>query len=386
MFTVFVTSLNLGIGSATIVVNTVLVSPLVKPVVKIKLTVKRGSFRLLGHSLGDCLITAMFDIVASAVCFSLAPLSRMRSRLLTHASPAVCSILVTLYNNLTNVVTLSAGRGKGIVPKMTVTATLVPPLYATKFKLTAKGLLCFLNTFCLCFVGSMFVDLTAFVKIHIVRFRHGRFISGRHRGLMGGCVVFVALTAVYPTICLACNVMGDAVCRTSTGGFVGRRLGFGGARMVSQGVSFRGGRVHIILVNGRISRARVTATESGLGLFGLTKAGLIILRKVGGSTVSVNDVGTRIVRSFCGGDRGHLLRRRRGVGSLRGRLGMCTTCGAMSGGVVPRLGMLCPTTRTVTVTGAIRLRMSSARASALAVILVGFDGGPMKGRRRGVSG
>lgn len=367
------------------VVNTVLVSPLVKPVVKIKLSIKLGSFRLVGHSLGDFLVAATFDIAATAIFFLFAPVTRTRSRLLTHASPAVCSMFVTLFNKLTNIITLSAGRGKGIVPNITVTATLVPPLYATKCKLTSNGLVCFLKTFCLCFVGSIFVDLTAFVKMQIVRFRQGRFMSGGHRGAMHGCVVLVIILAVYPTICLAFNVVGDAFCRATTGRFVGARLGFRGARILSGGVDCRRQRVHIILVNPRIPRTSVTLTHDGVGRCGLRRAGLIILRNVGGSTVSVSSVHTVIVRSFCGGDRRQLRRRRGGVSSLRGGLRGCGSCSRVDHAVVPRLGMLCPSIAAISVSRALRAAISSLGASAVTLTMLGFAHRPDRDRGEGVA-
>lgn len=349
-----------------------------------KLSINLGSFRLVGHSLGDFLVAATFDIAATAVFFLLTPVTNSRSRLLTHASPAVCSMFVTLFNNLTNIITLSAGRGKGIVPNITVTATLVPPLYATNCKLTSNGLVCFLKTFCLCFVGSMFVDLTAFVNIHIVRFRQGRFISGGHRGAIHGCVVLVIVLAVYPTICLAFKVVGDAFCRTTTGQFVGRRLKFRGARILSGGIDCRRGRIHIILVNSRIPSTSVSVTHDGLGRCGLRSAGLVMLRNVGGRTISISSVHTVMVRSFCGGDRRQLRRRGIGVARLRAALRRCGSCSRVDHALIPRLGILCPSVAALSVTRSLRMQMSSVGASAIALTIVGFTGRPAGARGRGV--
>lgn len=196
--------------------------------------------------------------------------------------------------------------------------------------------------------------------------------------------MLVMVLAVYPTVCLAVKVVQDAFFRTTTGHFISRRLGFSGARILGGGVRCRKSsyRVQIILVNPRIPRTSVTVTHDGVGSCGLRGAGLVILRKVGGGrTVSVSSVHTVIVRSFCGGDRRHLRRRRIGVTALRRDLRQCGSCSRVDQGVVPRLGMLCPSIATLSVSRAVRAAISSVGASAVTLTMLGFAHRP--GGRRG---
>lgn len=330
----------------------------------------------------------MFDIVASALFFLVSPVDRTRDRLLTHARPAICSILVTFFNNLTKVITDSAGDGKGIVPNITVTATLVPPLYATKFKLTDNGLCCFFNTFCLCFVGAIFVDLTACIIIHLLGCPGGIFLGGRHRGVIAECIKIVIFFAVIPDLFLDCGLVQTDCFGSQIQAFITSRLDFPGARVLDGAIASAdsGGRIGMILVNRAIPRAVVTGTHTGVPGCNLGGINLIIRRNFKRRTASVGRLGDLLVRSLCGGDRRILQTRSLRVSSLGHSLGGCRDCGRLASRLVPRVGILFPCVGRISYTRACLVSVSDVGPSAILLICLGDGRGMHRTRRRGVGG
>ena len=277
VFAVFIASLGLNVNSTAVIIGAMLISPLMGPILGMGLGIGIGDLALLKRSLKNYLLTTGISVVTATLYFLITPLTEAQSELLARTSPTLYDVLIALCGGAAGILAISTRGSGNVIPGVAIATALMPPLCTAGYGLAMGEQRFFFGAFYLYFINTVFITLTTFVGVRMLRFKQKQFDAARMttvKRYIIGIVLLTMLPASYMTV----QIIRQSVLENDTNRFVRNELAFKGTQIISQEFDAKDKTLNIVAVGKIIPKEEIAKAEKRLESYNLEDYKLHIIQ------------------------------------------------------------------------------------------------------------
>ena len=128
IFAVFIASLGLNVNSTAVIIGTMLISPLMGPIIGMGLAIGIADLDLFKESIKNYLVSTFISVVTATIYFTLSPITDAQSELLARTSPTLYDVLIALFGGAAGFLAMSTKGKNNVLPGVAIATALMPPL------------------------------------------------------------------------------------------------------------------------------------------------------------------------------------------------------------------------------------------------------------------
>ncbi len=234
VFAIFIASLGLNVNSTAVIIGAMLISPLMGPIIGMGLSVGINDLGLLKRSIKNYLVATGISVLTATIYFLITPLTEAQSELLARTSPTLYDVLIALCGGAAGILALST-KGKGnVIPGVAIATALMPPLCTAGYGLAVGNFSYFFGAFYLFFINTVFIALSTFIGVRMLRFRHKVFVDALRLAKVKRYIIGIVVLTMLPAAYMTVQIIRQSVLDNNTRKFVKNELTFKGTQIISQ--------------------------------------------------------------------------------------------------------------------------------------------------------
>ena len=168
MCSIFIASIGLNMNSTAVVIGSMLISPLMTPIVGLGFGLAIFDTRLIKQSLKVLFIHVLVSLLVSALYFRISPISYASSQLIARTSPTIWDVLIAIAGGIAGVIGSRKKEANNIVPGVAIATALMPPICTAGYGLAIGNVRFLFGALYLFSINCVFIMLTNIVGTRIM--------------------------------------------------------------------------------------------------------------------------------------------------------------------------------------------------------------------------
>lgn len=276
IFAILIASLGLNVNSTAVIIGAMLVSPLMGPIIGMGLGVGISDYDLLRRALKNYGVATLISIVTATVYFVISPLGDAQSELLARTSPSLYDVLIAFCGGAAGVLALTTKSKGQVIPGVAIATALMPPLCTAGYGLATAQWNYFFGAFYLFFINTVFIALSTFLGVKLLRFHTVRTLSPEQAQRGRRMMVAIVVVALLPAAVMTVSIVRRNVFDHNVKQFVERELNQNGTRILSHSVEHD--TLHVVAVGRTISASEIADARTRMPYYKLGGYGLDIIQ------------------------------------------------------------------------------------------------------------
>lgn len=278
VFAVFIASLGLNVNSTAVIIGAMLISPLMGPIVGMGLGIGISDLALLKRSIKNYLVATGISVLTATLYFLITPLTEAQSELLARTSPTLYDVLIALCGGAAGILALSTRGSGNVIPGVAIATALMPPLCTAGYGLAMGEPSFFFGAFYLYFINTVFITLTTFVGVRMLRFKQKQFIDAARMVTVKRYIIGIVVLTMLPAAYMTVQIIRQSVLENNSNRFVRNELAFKGTQIISQKFDAQHKTLNIVAVGKIISKEEIAKAEKMLESYNLEDYKLHIIQ------------------------------------------------------------------------------------------------------------
>ena len=278
VFAVFIASLGLNVNSTAVIIGAMLISPLMGPIVGMGLGIGISDLALLKRSIKNYLVATGISVLTATLYFLITPLTEAQSELLARTSPTLYDVLIALCGGAAGILALSTRGSGNVIPGVAIATALMPPLCTAGYGLAMGEPSFFFGAFYLYFINTVFITLTTFVGVRMLRFKQKQFIDAARMVTVKRYIIGIVVLTMLPAAYMTVQIIRQSVLENNSNRFVRNELAFKGTQIISQQFDAQHKTLNIVAVGKIISKEEIAKAEKMLESYNLEDYKLHIIQ------------------------------------------------------------------------------------------------------------
>lgn len=168
MCSIFIASIGLNMNSTAVVIGSMLISPLMTPIVGLGFGLAIFDTRLIKQSLKVLFIHVLVSLLVSTLYFWISPISYASSQLIARTSPTIWDVLIAIAGGIAGVIGSRKKEANNIVPGVAIATALMPPICTAGYGLAIGNVRFLFGALYLFSINCVFIMLTNIVGTRIM--------------------------------------------------------------------------------------------------------------------------------------------------------------------------------------------------------------------------
>ena len=278
VFAVFIAALGLNVNSTAVIIGAMLISPLMGPIVGMGLGIGISDLALLKRSIKNYLVATGISVLTATLYFLITPLTEAQSELLARTSPTLYDVLIALCGGAAGILALSTRGSGNVIPGVAIATALMPPLCTAGYGLAMGEPSFFFGAFYLYFINTVFITLTTFVGVRMLRFKQKQFIDAARMVTVKRYIIGIVVLTMLPAAYMTVQIIRQSVWENNSNRFVRNELAFKGTQIISQQFDTKHKTLNIVAVGKIISKEEIAKAEKMLESYNLEDYKLHIIQ------------------------------------------------------------------------------------------------------------
>lgn len=337
MFAILVASIGLNVNSTAVIIGAMLISPLMGPIMGVGHGVAVHDFTLVRSALTNLFISTVIGLVVSALYFMLTPLSEAQSELLARTSPTLWDVLVAMFGGMAGIIGVTREEKSAVIPGVAIATALMPPLCTAGYGVATGQWHFFGGAFYLYSINCVFIALSTFVGIRLLRFPYHDFVDARTERKVKYAMWLIALVTLIPSVYLATALVKKELYRSRALQFVRNEFVFKDAYVVDARVDVPSKKIDVSLIGTPIRQASVAAIEAKLAQAGLAGSRILLHQAGEYEKVDVTALKSGILSDLYKQSRDALARKEAEIQALQSKLATTEKVNAEAGDIAAEL-------------------------------------------------
>lgn len=252
IFSIFVASIGLNVGSTAVIIGAMLISPLMGPIVGIGMAVGINDVETLRRSLVNLGIMVVLSVLTATIYFFISPFKGENAELMGRTYPTILDVLVALFGGLALIVgKTKKGTIASVILGVAIATALMPPLCTVGYGIAngkwdfAAGALYLFS------INAVFIALSTFIVVKLLGFPLVRYANSKRRKRTAQIATVIAVLIMIPSIILFVNLLRKTVFEAQADQFVESNVKFDGAEVIKTTKDYDGKEVDVYFI-GRI--------------------------------------------------------------------------------------------------------------------------------------
>lgn len=225
IFSIFIASIGLNVGSTAVIIGAMLISPLMGPIMGMGLALGINDIKLLSRSLRNLGITVSFALLTSALYFWVSPIKDLNHELLARTQPTLLDALIAIFGGLAGIMASSRKEKNNAVPGVAIATALMPPLCTAGYGLSQGDVSIFLGAFYLFMLNSIFISLATVVVVRYVGFPKVSFVDPRRETKVKRYIASFVILILLPSGVIFYNVIQESLFQQRARVFIDKHIG-----------------------------------------------------------------------------------------------------------------------------------------------------------------
>jgi uncharacterized hydrophobic protein (TIGR00271 family) len=199
IFAIFIASIGLNVSSTAVVIGAMLISPLMGPILGVGLSLAINDIDTLRRSIINLLVMVVLSVLTAYLYFELSPLTELTPELESRTAPTILDVFVAIFGGLALIVARTKkGTIASVIFGVAIATALMPPLCTAGYGLAVGNIDYFLGAMYLFTINSLFIALSTFVVVKILRFPMIKYANSKKRKRIAQLVGLLAIVAMIP--------------------------------------------------------------------------------------------------------------------------------------------------------------------------------------------
>ena len=264
IFAIFIASLGLNVNSTAVIIGAMLISPLMGPIIGMGLAIGINDFQLLRRAAKNFAIATVISILTATVYFLITPLGEAQSELLARTSPTIYDVLIATFGGAAGILALCT-KGKGnVIPGVAIATALMPPLCTAGFGLASGHLLYFLGAFYLFFINTVFISLSTYLGVRLMRFHRKEFQTASAARKSRRAVMAIAILTIIPSLLMTVGIVRRSISDNNVNRFIKTELSQSGTQVISSDLDRDNQILNIVAVGREINDSTIRVAQKNL--------------------------------------------------------------------------------------------------------------------------
>ena len=278
IFAIFIASLGLNVNSTAVIIGAMLISPLMGPIIGMGLAIGINDFQLLRRAAKNFAIATVISILTATVYFLITPLGEAQSELLARTSPTIYDVLIATFGGAAGILALCT-KGKGnVIPGVAIATALMPPLCTAGFGLASGHLLYFLGAFYLFFINTVFISLSTYLGVRLMRFHRKEFQTASAARKSRRAVMAIAILTIIPSLLMTVGIVRRSISDNNVNRFIKTELSQSGTQVISSDLDRDNQILNIVAVGREINDSTIRVAQKNLVHYSLADITLNIIQ------------------------------------------------------------------------------------------------------------
>ena len=278
IFAIFIASLGLNVNSTAVIIGAMLISPLMGPIIGMGLAIGINDFQLLRRAAKNFAIANVISILTATVYFLITPLGEAQSELLARTSPTIYDVLIATFGGAAGILALCT-KGKGnVIPGVAIATALMPPLCTAGFGLASGHLLYFLGAFYLFFINTVFISLSTYLGVRLMRFHRKEFQTASAARKSRRAVMAIAILTIIPSLLMTVGIVRRSISDNNVNRFIKTELSQSGTQVISSDLDRDNQILNIVAVGREINDSTIRVAQKNLVHYSLADIKLNIIQ------------------------------------------------------------------------------------------------------------
>ena len=291
IFAIFIASLGLNVNSTAVIIGAMLISPLMGPIIGMGLAVGIDDFDLLKRSVRNYLLATVISVITATIYFTLSPLSEAQSELLARTSPTLYDVLIAIFGGAAGILALSTKDKGNVIPGVAIATALMPPLCTAGYGLAVGEMSFFLGAFYLYFINTVFIALSTFIGVRLLRFQRRTFADAAALQRVRKYIIAIALITMIPATYMTTQIIRESIQDNNTQQFVKNELSLKGTHIISNKRNDESKTIRIVAVGEPIGEDTIKKAQEKLKEYSLEDYKLVIIQgSQGNNTLRKEDL------------------------------------------------------------------------------------------------
>lgn len=370
VFAILVASIGLNVNSTAVIIGAMLISPLMGPIMGAGYGVAVADFDLLRRALGNLTRATVASLLASALYFSLSPLSQAHSELLARTTPSVWDVGIALFGGLAGIVGVTRREKSNVLPGVAIATALMPPLCTAGYGIATGQWPFFLGAFYLFFINSVFIAAATVLMVRVMHLPQAQHVDAPTRARARRWITLVVTLTLVPSVLLARQVVEAELFQSRAQRLLADALPEDGPTLVvSTRIDPAERLIRVTLMGEPLSEVSREALNRSLPAYGLRDARVVVNQQVR-DDIDVEGLRQAMTEDLYAGTLQLLERREAQVAALEARLRETERSQAEGAAISAELSALLPDAVAVTVT-------EGRRAERAVVVALVEQGAPI---------
>lgn len=199
IFAIFVASIGLNVSSTAVVIGAMLISPLMGPILGVGMSLAINDIDTLKRSMINLLVMVSLSVFTAFLYFKLSPLAELTPELEARTQPNILDVFVAIFGGLALIVAKTKkGTIASVIFGVAIATALMPPLCTAGYGLAVGNLKYFFGATYLFIINTIFIALSTFVVLKVLRFPMIRYANSKRRRFISRLATLVAIVVMIP--------------------------------------------------------------------------------------------------------------------------------------------------------------------------------------------
>ncbi len=252
VFAIFLASIGLNVNSTAVIIGAMLISPLMGPIMGVGLGLGIFDFELVKSAAKNLAIMVSISLITSTLYFLLSPISAAQSELLARTHPTIWDVLIATFGGLAGIVAGSSKEKGTVIPGVAIATALMPPLCTAGYGIANGDLYFFLGAFYLFCINAVFISVTTFVVVRLLKFSKRTFLDKEKELRIKRIITTIVLITIIPSIVIAYFTVQKIVFEQRAAEYIKNEFQFNKTLILSQRVDYENNRIDLVLIGDNI--------------------------------------------------------------------------------------------------------------------------------------
>lgn len=278
IFAILIASLGLNVNSTAVIIGAMLISPLMGPIIGMGLALGTYDLALLGRAAKNFGVATLISILTATIYFLISPFSEVQSELLARTSPTLYDVLIAFFGGAAGIVALCTGGKGNVIPGVAIATALMPPLCTAGFGLATGNLHFFFGAFYLFLINTIFIALSTFLCVRVLRFRQHVHLSPERTRQARRIVPAVIAVILIPAAITTVHTVRESVFERNVSRFIKGELTQAGTQIIQSSADKETQKLRVVAVGRPIDEFTTTEARRRLEHYGLGRYDLSIIQ------------------------------------------------------------------------------------------------------------
>lgn len=258
VFSIFVASIGLNVGNASVIIGAMLISPLLGPIVGVGLSIAINDVDTLKRSLINLAVMVVLSVLTAYFYFLISPIKQETPELIARTYPTVLDVLLAIFGGFALMVgKTQKGTLVSVILGVAIATALMPPLCTVGFGLAIGNWEYVGGAFYLFSINSVFIALSTYIVAKFLKFPLVEYADSHRRRKIARIATVVAVLVMIPSVVLFIKLLNQQVFMAKAEDFVEDVISYEGAEVIKFTQNYKQGIIDVFLIGEPVPQEKI---------------------------------------------------------------------------------------------------------------------------------